>query len=151
MNWLCIDPGISGTGWAEFKSSKLVGWGIERSNKLTWQERAREIMIRMEQRAKNAEKVFCEWPTGRFSGAAGLAASNTDALLKLCFLIGALEVACGSLTLVSVQTWKGQLPKEIVQKRAERFFKTTGFKSHAADAVGIGQFVIESALLTLAK
>lgn len=151
MNWLAVDPGVSGTGWALFKGVKLVDWGIITSKETTWERRVRDIVSRMRGNIwAQGDRVFCEWPTGRFTSAAGLAAANSDAMLKLTFLIGALDNQLNGIELIPVQRWKGQLPKEVVQKRAEKFFGVTGFKSHAADAVGIGQFVIEENLLTLA-
>lgn len=148
MNWVTIDPGISGTGVAFFYGKNLITWGTYRSSRLSWEKCAYDLAQRIFWGYEGkVDKAFCEWPTGRFSSDAGLAAHNSDAILKLSFLIGNLNYAFGGIELIKVQTWKGQLPKELTQKRAEKFFKKTGFKSHAADAVGIGQYCIEKGLV----
>lgn len=94
-------------------------------------------------------KVFIEWPTGVFVGR-GLAAKNSDSLLKLCFLIGRLTdsfSSCGSeVLLVPVQKWRGTIKKELQWDRAEKFFGVGGLSNHAGDAAGIARWLIKNNL-----
>lgn len=144
MRFLCIDPGLSGTGIAVFNERKLVAWRNIYPKGETFQEKAvdvcREIPL-------GFHTAFCEWPTGNFGGAKALAARNSDAILKLCFLIGKLSTQFNEFNLVPVIKWKGQLKKEITQKRAEEFFHQKGFTSHCSDAVGIGKYVLQNNLI----
>lgn len=153
--WMTVDPGISGTGWAVFRDAKLHKWGVIRSYEPTWTSKAKDIVKQLralewkylrdaEQRYKT---VYCEWPSNFTGSAKGLAALNSGSILKLSYLIGKISSLPVYLKLVSVQQWKGQLPKEVTKARAEKYFKRTGFKSHDADAVGIGQYVLEKGLV----
>lgn len=143
-HFFTLDPGISGSGIAEFNHGHLIWWKNIYGKGDTWVERA--TFISEELKKLNIKYLFIEWPTGRFMGARGTAAANSDAILKLCFFIGMVYSFTPYPVLVPVVKWKGQLKKELVRQRAETFFNKEGFKSHAADAVGIGQFIIESGL-----
>lgn len=85
-----------------------------------------------------------EWPSGNFLSAKGLAAQNSSSLLKLAYLIGQITGAYSNSVLIPVTKWRGNCPKEMLWKRAERFFDKKNFKNHAGDAVAIGQYCIES-------
>lgn len=89
--------------------------------------------------------VFIEWPSFQ-----SMEAQNTGSIIKLAYLIGRVEQAYRAVdprtrvVLIPVIVWKGNLPKEVTQERAEVFFQEKGFKSHAADAVALGMYVIQS-------
>lgn len=143
MNWLTIDPGISGTGWAEFVDNKLEEWGIITSNKGHWTRKSKHICSKLYLVMGYADHIFIEWPSFQT-----VAAQNTGSIIKLAYFIGKLTSRCEILenipyTLIPVSQWKGQLPKEVTQKRAEKFFKRKGFHSHAADAVALGAYLIK--------
>lgn len=150
MKWYTIDPGISGLGLATFIGDQLINWETIYGKGKDFKEKTTHILNVLEPLLAN-RTFFIEWPTGNFHSAKGIAAQNSDAILKLCFLIGGICSKFKDTHLIPVQRWKGNLPKEITQKRAEKFFGITGFKSHAADAVGLGQYVIENNLLTSEK
>lgn len=137
MEWVAIDPGLSGTGWAYFCDEELKDWGIIYPKGKNFHERANDICEKL---IVPPKKSFIEWPSFQ-----KMEAINTFSIVKLAYLIG--RIAFPSTILIPVIRWKGNLPKEVTKKRAERFFKCKGFKSHAADAVGIGQYVIETRLL----
>ncbi len=147
MNWMTIDPGISGTGWALFENNKLDEWGIVYSQKATWTGKSRQICSKMYSYMGYADHIFIEWPSFQT-----VAAQNTGSIIKLAYFIGKLTSQCEILedtpyTLIPVIEWKGQLPKEVTTQRAEKFFGRKGFKSHAADAVALGQYCIQSKLI----
>jgi hypothetical protein len=81
-------------------------------------------------------KVYIEFPTFHFRG-------NIKSVLKLAFLIGRLvERTSGEVTLVPVAQWRGTLPKSVLWRRAERFFKVKGLNTDQGDAVALGMFLI---------
>jgi len=79
----------------------------------------------------------------------GYASSQSGDLIKLCqltgMLIGALAlngIELNSLNLITPTEWKGQLPKEEVDRRIKRILKRkTKYPDHVSDAVGIGLFL----------
>lgn len=147
---MTIDPGISGTGYAIFNKRKLIDYGnIYPKKAKTFTARAASICHRTIGMARlhGCVAVWCEWPSNFMGSKKGIAAFNSNSIIKLAYLIGRINERWGFINMVQVQRWKGQLPKEVTRKRAERFFKRTGFKSHAADAVGIGQWVLENKLI----
>lgn len=148
MKWMTIDPGISGTGFACFDRRRLLEWGNIYSTANTWERRSKAIITKISWKEyQGCERMYCEWPSNFQGTGKGQAAINSGSILKLAFLIGGICEKFDDVRLVPVQSWKGQLPKEIVQRRAEVFFQKKGFKSHAADAVGIGQWAIQSGLI----
>ena len=87
-DFLCIDPGISGTGIAVINNWKLVHWKNIWGKGETFVEKADFIMEVLTEPDYEVEKVYIEWPNGQFSGSKGLAARNSNSILKLCYLIG---------------------------------------------------------------
>jgi len=150
--WLCLDPGISGTGYAFLEGRKLLRYGNVYPEKeyKTWEQRSSSILIKL--RIKLASlavpnRVYIEWPS-QFTGAKGLAAANSNDILKLSCLIGRLAQfflnGNADVLTVPVQRWKGNLPKDVVAKRkrvrgvfrgpsfliSQLYFATTGRKFH---------------------
>lgn len=147
--WATIDPGISGTGLALLDGKKLIKYVNIYPEKdwSTWEQRASSILVGlMWHITQDLTQVFIEWPS-QFSGTKGLAASNSNDILKLSCLIGRISELFiqrnTRVILVPVQTWKGNLPKAIVAQRAMKFFGLQELVSHAADAVGLAKFVLE--------
>ena len=137
--WFTIDPGVD-LGWAEFKKNRLVNWGTIYAQGATLEDKIFDILDEV-RFLEYADKVFIEWPSFQ-----NTAAKNTGSIIKLACLIGAILGRYGNGVLIPVSTWKGSLPKEVTQLRAEKFFKVQGFKSHAADAVALGQYIIQKGL-----
>ena len=84
-----------------------------------------------------------EWPEFRSSSMGLAAASSVLKLAYMCGMHGGVANPHVKHVLAPVRDWKGQLPKEIVNKRIVRAIGRTAedgtkFGSHAWDAVGIG-------------
>ena len=160
---VAIDPGINSLGWALFhlgESPKYVVSGNveEKTRKLPIAARIHDTITDLEKTLP--PMVFCanrddyhntllliEQPEnwGSFKT---MASTHSGSMQKLTLLVGALIQfgwsTIGRTELVRVSTWKGQLPKSVVQ---DRLFKTYGqrFRSHdEADAVGIGDWYVRT-------
>jgi len=88
--------------------------------------------------------VVCEFPEFQSGTARSMGWAKGD-LQKLTFLVGYIAGRNPSCQFVPVKpsTWKGQLPKSIVTDRiitrlGKEWAQTSGVKTHAWDAVGIG-------------
>ena len=157
MRYFAIDPGLSGTGWAEFKDGKPTRCGVIYPKSQTsdlWEEKAEYIADQLLQdwfqvtelayrSALRRIHVYIEMPQQMVS-ARGLAAQG-GAVYKLAFLVGYLARAVHPCRVhaITVNQWKGQLPKDVVERR---IIKTLGterctqlnIRTHAWDAVGLG-------------
>lgn len=97
----------------------------------------------------NLLTVYVEWPTF-FDSGVGHAVARRGDLGKLTFgagyICGALGECFGCQTVpVTVNEWKGQLPKAVVTERIKHLLgknkcQRLGITSHAWDAVGIGLY-----------
>lgn len=135
--WMTIDPGIN-LGWALFSGKKLKEYGTISGKGKTWDDKVQYVIDDLPHFP--IEKLFIEWPSFQ-----SMEAQNTGSIIKLAYLIGRVQERLDTTTeLIPVIVWKGNLPKEVTQERAEVFFQKKGFKSHAADAVALGQYVIQS-------
>lgn len=96
--------------------------------------------------------VTCEFPEFQTSAARSMGWMRGD-LQKLTFLTGVLaravtrhtnhDIQQATFEPVPVSQWKGQLPKDVVQRRIEKELglpntRNLDIKTHAWDAVGIG-------------
>ena len=138
---ITIDPGIGGSGYAVWNEDwSLSKWGEIMPIGKTDFEKLDSItsVLRVIARTNKVEDVYIEYPA---TMRADIAMSG--ALTKLGFGAGVL---IGSLLprrfeLVSVRTWKGNLPKEVVAKRVQRAFPAYTIDGHAYDAIGVGLFL----------
>lgn len=150
ISWLCCDPGISGTGIVSLLGNQLMGWKNFYGKGDNFQAKSDSILSQIATVGYDADHVVIEWPTGRFSGSKGLAATNSDALLKLCFLIGRLTEYFAhegaTVRLLKVQEWRGTLPDEVLKKRVQKYWGQE-IKSHALDAGGMAKYVIEKGVI----
>lgn len=99
----------------------------------------------------NAVRMYVEFPQ-RFDGSTkGIAAQQGSTLFKLAHLIGAYCGVCSALNIrwsvVTVNEWKGQLPKDVVCRRLIRMFAQCGhtlvesaYNHDVWDAIGIGVY-----------
>ena len=143
---ITIDPGINGTGWALWKSWKLVDTGIFYAPaKLDWIEKCQAIeskCIYLE-RENPITDCYLEYPAYFDSVGGNMVAKRGD-LLKLTFLVGLIYAVFLKSHLIPVRTWKGQLPKDVVIQRIKQLLPPEtymNFKTHVWDAVGIGLHV----------
>lgn len=149
-NFLVIDPGIN-TGWAHIQGREVVAYGVIRARGKGFLERHESLMKKFNAEVLYFypdEKIFIEFPSFQ-----NLVAQNTGSIIKLAFIIGRLFEMCKTMEmkaeLIPVSAWRGNCPKEILWRRAEKFFGLPDgiLKDHEGDAVGIGQYLIQKRLL----
>lgn len=147
MDLLILDPGIN-TGYAMFSKKKLVDHGVIRGKGEGFIEKSANVIYQAHGvfHMYTGERVVIEFPSFQ-----NLAAKNTGSIIKLAYVVGRLfELAkTYELTpeLLNVSEWRGQIPKELVWKRAEKYF---GLKeklvNHSGDCVGIAQYLFQKKL-----
>ena len=142
---ITIDPGATGSGWAVWDMKwKLLNNGIINPDReLEWEAKAYQVVARLGELTElfGCKEGYIEYPAFfQAHGACGVA--NSGALVKLAWFVG---LVCGSLSfaphLVTVGSWKGQLPKKVVISRIKRLLPKVKAKSHDWDAIGIGLFL----------
>jgi len=156
IDFLTVDPGFDGTGWAYFEEQRLEEYGTIRVGKADlkkdWLTRAGLIAeqfenLLLEVDILNADGVIIERPKFLLSDEKTTAAAMSDALPKLFILTGILSAAVFrfGLTpkLVLPREWKGTMNKEQTKKRIERWARKNEFafkrtSHHARDAIGMG-------------
>ena len=148
-----VDPGIDG-GWASWLGTEWkkelppedTGLVRPRGKSKDWATRLDSSLDQWVEllREWRWEHMLIEWPKFMESGG-GQTVARTDALVKLAATCGRIvQVFRGEdipVTLVPVADWKGQLPKEVVNKRIVKRLGEAAcedFETHAWDAVGIG-------------
>ena len=167
---IAIDPGLTGTGWALWhaesdsllpKEAHLpIACGTCRAPKEgSLAQRSEALWVKLFEQLTDKKSylpfgwrsdptfVFIEIPQHFGSSARGIAAQS-GGIYDLTFLVGYLAakfVGCSVITFTPNE-WKGQLPKDVVERRVRRIigdrFDGLGVKSHAVDAVGLGLFAI---------
>jgi len=148
-----IDPGLGGTGWAYWLDGHLMEIGIvhDKAKDDTLAARCRGIVNQLYVAMPTplgASHMFIEMPQ-HMANAKGIAA-QAGAVYKLAFLVGYIAHAFMSgrmyhseVIVVTPMEWKGQLPKDVVQRRVEQRLgrsvcQELNIRSHAWDAVGLG-------------
>lgn len=148
---MTVDPGSEGTGWALWKahlaenmSLILVDSGvISFPGERDWLRKCAKIASHLKNLVKThgVSRVYCEEP--RFlESRKGHVAARSDSLVKLAHIVGMFHGVVmhhGMFFLVPLE-WKGQLDKKKVQERIKKVLGLE-FKSHDADAVGIGLYL----------
>jgi hypothetical protein len=154
--WISVDPGVTGTGIAIWKGSKLKeSYAIAPRGK-TWKDKLEDLVFRFgdETDLPGFSALVYEMPFIDFQSSerSMISASKQD-VVKLCIGAGMLAGAFLSwapnahIYPIPVQIWKGQVPKLIHQKRLQKRFHRLGLKpstntTHEADAIGLGLFVL---------
>lgn len=160
MAVLSVDPGLTGTGYAVWSASAEL-WRLSRKPtrvgvitppaKLEAMAKLRYLVERLSGLMANEDinRVACELPEF-WAGAFGRAVAARGDLVKLSLVVGAVAALAverrAVFTTVPVRDWKGNLPKDVVERRIRRRIgdgvcEQLGIKSHAWDAVGIGLYV----------
>lgn len=157
---LCIDPGTRKMGVAIFeldgkgRTGRLLKCFVETVvKKHKWQDRI-DMMAGKAIEICNREKpdrVLIEEPRLFLSTRKGQAASNSGAVLKLVGLVYCMAGALGvvkdrEVVMVPVQQWKGNVPKEITQRRVVKYWGCRSGDDNITDAVGIGDWYIRKQL-----
>jgi hypothetical protein len=141
---ITIDPGATGSGWAVWDAKwMLLGNGIViPPSAFAWETKAYWVVTRLEEVAEKwgCTEGYIEYPA--FFQVHGAGVATSGALVKLAWFVG---LVCGSLPfppeLVTVNEWKGQLPKEVVIKRIKKILPAVNAKSHDWDAIGMGLYL----------
>lgn len=148
-----VDPGLGGTGWAEWMDGRRVPTrcgvipGVQSREALA--DRCNKVAVNLKKIIKQggildrAVHVYIEMPQ-MMTSAAGIAAQK-GSVYKLTFLVGYLACAVWPCQIFEVNPieWKGQLPKEVVASRVRQYIGNAAcvdldIKTHAWDAVGLG-------------
>lgn len=149
---MTIDPGISGTGYALWSEKMiLLDAGIFSSRNKGWLEKAEDIasQLKVYMVGKKVTQAHIELPSF-FQSSGGETVARRGDLVKLTLMAGLIhgtfKVLGCRVKYVSIANWKGQLPKNVVEKRVrkrveEDTWNGLDIKSHAIDAVGIGLYV----------
>jgi hypothetical protein len=155
-SWLYgIDPGLNGTGWAEFHDGALTAAGVlnvpHRLKTLPFELRGLELARQLQTVMCDAPfhtKVVCEMPHHFGNVGSDMGWKKGD-LQKLTYLVGLFHGVLAPVDFqpVLVRDWKGQLPKAVVTERIKRILgdyacQQVGIVSHAWDAVGIGLWAL---------
>ncbi len=154
---LAIDPSIMNLGWAILNTPperpQLLDYGtvICETAKLPLETRMNTTIMGLEDAIRHhldsIDIVVIEKPQlwGAYKSMASMA---SGALLCLHILTGALYWWAANLFeshntfLVPVSEWKGQLPKEVTQKRMEKRYNVKFATDDESDACGLGTYAI---------
>lgn len=163
---LSIDPGTKITGWAVFEVDEIkhAGKYVCSSSikykpsypKKGWLDRIEYMVARMINLVQSygIDKVVIEQPEVFMRGR-GVGASNSGAVVKLAGLVFAMKYAiiysrkkrkAKVCQLVSVRKWKGNIPKEVTQRRIKKHLRLSITENNEADAVGLGSWYIKDCL-----
>ena len=160
-NKLSVDPGLNGTGiavwygggfWLNTKMPAPISVEVisiptvVKKQPLEWYERADLYMNRLVPYLANADELWVEFPLF-FDDAGGHMVAKKGDLAKLTAYVGMLMNQCThygvAYHLFTPNEWKGQMPKDLVERRLKTFLGQAAcdrldIKSHGWDAVGIG-------------
>ncbi len=157
---LFVDPGITATGVAFWKDLQIAGpvTAPEKTqvlrpstgNSQEWEGKAHEICCEFAGlvRGWQVRWIVLEMPQVWNTSATSMASASTGDLLKLVYLVGEMGWLCRDIcdrapVLLNVNAWKGQMPKDTVERRIAYAFKKAKIKykkfpNHVSDAVGMG-------------
>lgn len=150
MSALALDPGVGATAFAYWEDV-TNGFAPDSAGEIkagtgSWLTRCQRLVGRLEAVVTELHPthMVVEYPAYFQSPGGQLTASSGD-LVKLAVLTGMLlevgRVAGCTCVLVEVRQWKGQLPKDVTQKRLERVVgEHPEWSHHIYDAVGIGLY-----------
>lgn len=148
---LTIDTGAN-IGWAAWEVSAWArleppyGNGViyERP-RMTWEESLLDVLKTFRRDVLvplTPSTCYLEKP--KYHEARGQATARSGALVKLAIAAGAEMAICtefSAIRWVEIADWKGQMPKDAVERRIRKRLgdeACQNFRSHAWDAVGIG-------------
>ncbi len=141
---ITIDPGMTGTGWAIWDNGRLQRYGVITPPKnFKWQDKCLCVVKQLRALGwtmEGRQEAYVEQPA-LMGGAKGDVTARSGGLVKLTLLVGMIMNELDAKG-VEVRDWKGQLPKEVVEKRVRELLPKCKAKSHAIDAVGIGLYIL---------
>jgi hypothetical protein len=144
---LFLDPGLGGTGWAIFlppESTPVASGVIRGKSSSVWDSKVSEICVEVQALivSRSVKQVVIEFPS-LWASATSMASGTKGDLFKLTYLIGGIaegvrQTCMCKPTLISPQSWKGQLPKDVVIGRIRQILPAYPLRDHEADAIGMG-------------
>lgn len=154
---MSVDPGTHSTGYCIMNLDlKLKSHGLLKARKKTWRENCDLILtqlIDVSSRFK-PDVLILEYPE-YWAGSCGFAARESGSLLKLSFLCGCIyayfnTVFPVNIYLVTPSQWKGQLSKEVTNRRLSKIYPNdvnSSLDHNTVDAIGIAYFSIEKKII----
>lgn len=143
VNAITLDPGIAGSGFAVWKKGEkypVLNFPIKLKDRKAYGDLLAELIDE-----HKAEVVLIEKPAFQSSEKGQMVLRKGD-LVELVLFVGfmdAVVILSGKESiLVEVPTWKGQLPKDVVNRRIARYWPDVKAKSHDWDAIGIGLWAV---------
>jgi len=160
---LTIDPGTKNLGWAIFglhtkNKATLVDSGFIKipSKEKDWAKRIDLICIDLLNvywsHHLHYAHLLIEQPEIFAGSRKGMAASNSGSVGKLLACVFQIkgmisrEFPQFDIDLISVRTWKGNLPKERTEYRIQKYWGRGGETSDESDAIGLGDWYIRRKL-----
>jgi hypothetical protein len=147
---LAIDPGFRALGWCLWTGKMMdpAKAGVITSTKRDKFDSMKFLLEKLSDvpEVHCARRLLCEYPT-YFTSLRGQACLYRGDLVALAMVVGCIAEWGWSrgmtVHLVSPNTWKGTLPKAVVNRRIEAAVDTTVLSprfSHDWDACGIGLY-----------
>ena len=141
--YFVIDPGLS-SGWSIWdKKWNLLKFGIVSGRGEDWREKMESVSkrLRIISRKYKATKTYIEQPRV-FQGEFGSMVARRGDVVKLSMIVGQIAGRVGTpVEYVEIYDWKGNLPKDIVEKRVRRLLPGVKARSHEVDSIGMGLFL----------
>ena len=147
QTYLTLDPGSVGTGYAFWSLDSLypTATGILATDAIFFQ-RMKSLFFAYNLIVGNLTPitVYCEEPH-YFQTATGIKSARREDFTKLVSSYGGLwaisSVNGHTWVPISINEWKGQLPKAAMIQRIRRILPQANYSSHEADAVGLGLYL----------
>ena len=141
---ITIDPGSEGTGYAIWTDSwKLWKHGVFEANLPYWELKCNNIIVELMNTVRyfNVSQAYIEIPAFHQSPG-GMTVARSGSLVKLTLLVGRIQQVLSAIEVypVTVQEWKGQLPKAVVIERIKKIIPNCKATTHDWDAIGIGLY-----------
>lgn len=154
MKLLAIDPSINDCGICVFNNNNIITYilihpkklKIKNKNKGIWLLKAESVCNQIKNiiTVHKIDQIVLEIPE-YWRGNIGFAARETGTIWKLMFLCGKLSTLVKTRC-VTPSEWKGQLSKEQVKNRLQKYYKDTlnlsKVNHNVVDAIGIGYWYI---------
>ena len=149
MKILAIDPSTTSCGWATFRDGQIIGKAVIKAT-------GKDPFVRAEYMANALHFVMCsEQPTYIIceyphKGGPGMKSKSITILFHLCGMIhGIAKFSHLHIEFVEPMNWKGNIPKDIHQKRnipkiKEKYgIDISGESGDTIDAILLGDWFVD--------
>ena len=145
-SFISVDPGIN-TGYCCVINGELTRRGIIRGRGKTFEDRVENVVEKFYEDVLHfcvdETKIYLEWPSFQ-----NLVSRQTFSIPKLAFLIGRLYETCKTYEftpiLIPVTKYRGNCPKSVLWRRAEKYFGVKGLKNHEGDSIALAMYLIKN-------